>query len=32
VKIVLNFRRAGQAPVDFVVRDTAPGGMFGMHM
>jgi periplasmic copper chaperone A len=32
VKIVLDFRRAGAVPVDFVVRDTAPGGMFGMHM
>jgi copper(I)-binding protein len=32
VKIILDFKRAGAVPVDFLVRDTAPGGMFGMHM
>jgi copper(I)-binding protein len=33
VRIVLNFSRAGAVPVDFTVRDTAPGGgMPGMHM
>jgi hypothetical protein len=33
VKIVLQFQRAGNVPVDFAVRDAAPaGGMAGMHM
>ena len=33
LKLVLQFQRAGNVPVDFVVRDTAPGGgMAGMHM
>jgi hypothetical protein len=33
VRIVLDFARAGPVPVDFTVRDTAPGGgMPGMHM
>ena len=33
VRIVLDFSRAGAVPVDFAVRDTAPGGaMPGMHM
>lgn len=27
VKVVLQFQRAGNLPVDFTVRDTAPGGM-----
>ena len=32
VKVVLHFRRAGDVPVDFAVRNTAPGIMGGMHM
>jgi copper(I)-binding protein len=32
VRIVLQFARAGAVPVDFTVRDAAPGGMSGMHM
>jgi len=33
VRVILDFSRAGAVPVDFTVRDSAPGGgMAGMHM
>ncbi len=32
VSVVLQFQRAGQVAADFVVRDTAGGGMAGMRM
>ncbi len=32
VRVTLHFRRAGDVPVDFAVRNNPPGLMGGMHM